>query len=782
MSNLYLNLFSIGYLISFLFYGVAAYYCLSIPKRSVAARHLGIALALGAVASAAYFFSATLYSPVTAVHRYFTIACVMGLLAHITSFLLCFPEDHSPKIRRRLLWGMQTVIALIVVAFVIKSTTADRVFHFYGHYWDFALDKFSKLIGLLILGQVIIVLAIAVTRTIRSKTSVRWGILVIGLTYIISSIIPSIFNIWSRDGTFSRELYLVSLNIGSLIGYFTILIIFINFTKDRTSFMTKITSICLVTILAVSLGFCYYASQVNDRAYDTSHRDQLWRIVADPEYRPPGLAYLVARSRADNTLTALYRDPTAMVDLPLIKEDLKKRDTSDALEQERFYRRGTEPTAQFVSFQQPDRAGGRVLEIGFSYRGYREYIHGSTERLFYLIVFVVLIVIFVFRWFFQGALVSPLDRLLRGVWEVEKGDLNVKVRIDVADEIGYLTQNFNKLVEVIRLAKEKIEDHANNLEQKVAQRTQALNQTNEELQSSLDELRKAQRALADASRRAGMAEVARSVLHNVGNVLTSINSSSFLVRRGMEKLKLSNLKNVSRIIHENEADLNYFLTEDPKGKDLLDYIATIGEEWPQKKDHLLQEVARMQGNIEHLATIVAAQQELADAKGVLEKVPLDELVNRALDMSEVAPETDSIDIVREFEPMPQAMVESNRVLEILVNLLNNARHALIKSGSEAKRLTMRIEKTTGDQVQIEIADNGVGISQDQLVNVFAFNYDREAGGKGSGLHASANVASELGGNLACHSEGEGKGATFLLEIPVEYVAAEADSVQPAPSA
>jgi len=280
-------------------------------------------------------------------------------------------------------------------------------------------------------------------------------------------------------------------------------------------------------------------------------------------------------------------------------------------------------------------------------------------------------------------------------------------------------------------------------------------------QAKLDELN---RQLVDTSRRAGMAEVATSVLHNVGNVLNSVNVSSSLMA---EKIRLSKVGNVARaiaLLPPQAADLAQFLTHDPKGRQLPAYLTNLGQNLVQEQAAQLAEVETLLKNINHIKEIVAMQQGYARISGILESLPVNELVEDALRMNASALDRHHINIVRELDPSPPVLLDKHKVLQILVNLLRNAKHACEDSNRPDKEIRVRV-RDTGDLVLISVLDNGVGIAPENLTRIFNHGFTTRAEGHGFGLHSGALAARDLGGRLTAASPGPGQGAVFTLEIP-----------------
>ncbi|MDB6039026.1 MAG: sensor signal transduction histidine kinase [Verrucomicrobiales bacterium] len=277
------------------------------------------------------------------------------------------------------------------------------------------------------------------------------------------------------------------------------------------------------------------------------------------------------------------------------------------------------------------------------------------------------------------------------------------------------------------------------------------------------ELEKAHRDLLETSRQAGMAEVATGVLHNVGNVLNSVNVSSACVIDNVKKSKVTNLSRMVALLRKHEGDLGNFVTNDPKGRQLPDYLATLAEHLAGEQAETLTELAHLQKNIDHIRDIVTMQQSFAKVSGVAESLKPCDLVEDALKMNATTLARHDIQVIREFHPVLPVMVEKHKVLQILVNLIRNARHACDDSLRIDKQVTVRIANGEG-RVRISVSDNGVGILPENLARIFNHGFTTKKDGHGFGLHSGALAARELGGSLQVQSDGPGKGAMFTLEL------------------
>ena len=142
------------------------------------------------------------------------------------------------------------------------------------------------------------------------------------------------------------------------------------------------------------------------------------------------------------------------------------------------------------------------------------------------------------------------------------------------------------------------------------------------------------------------------------------------------------------------------------------------------------------------------------------------LVENALQINAESFSRHKLEVIRDFADVPPVVVDKHKVIQILINTLSNAKHALDESGRNDKKLSVSISLAEGKKVKVTIKDNGVGIRPENLTKIFSHGFTTKKDGHGFGLHSGANAAKEMGGTLAGHSEGLGKGSSFILELPI----------------
>ena len=379
-----------------------------------------------------------------------------------------------------------------------------------------------------------------------------------------------------------------------------------------------------------------------------------------------------------------------------------------------------------------------------------------------LVLAVSLLLAFVLSGRFQRFISDPVLRLASTARRIaEDNDYSVRAGKAYGDEVGMLTDAFNQMLTQIQAqdealvgAKGQLQDQVNALQREIAERKRAE-----------EALRESQQKLLQTSRLAGMAEVATGVLHNVGNVLNSVNVSAGLVVEKLRRSKASKLAKAASLLTSRNGDLGEYLTNDEAGRKLPGYLAKLGEFLVAENVELLSEIDQLGRNIEHIKEVVAMQQSYAKVSGVFENLPAHQLVEDAIAMNIGAFERHGVDVERRFTAVPLIRVDRHKVLQILINLIRNAKYALDAVHRVDKRITISLSAPTENTVRIVVADNGIGISAENLTRIFAHGFTTREDGHGFGLHSGAIAARSMGGSLQVHSEGTGQGASFTLELP-----------------
>ena len=348
---------------------------------------------------------------------------------------------------------------------------------------------------------------------------------------------------------------------------------------------------------------------------------------------------------------------------------------------------------------------------------------------------------------------SPIGRALRG-WAVD----DCLVQIDGPDGRRSLAASARPLIRsdgTMRGAVLVLHDvtdlrRANDLlEQRVAERSHELEAT--------------QRRLLEAAHQAGMAEVAGEILHNIGNVLTSLNVTTAVL---LDRVHHSATDRIAALAERAHEDARF-------RERLPGHLATLAGALSEERSQLLSEIGGLREHLDHVAHIVRQQQPMSTAAPLHETVDPIALIEDALRIA-FAGMIDGIAISRDFAPTEPLRTDRHRLLQILVNLLVNARRAVDAGPRREVHVCLA---AGGPGVVIRVRDTGSGILPEHLPRLFDLGFTTRSDGRGHGygLHASANAARLMGGRLGVMSDGPGNGATFTLELPMVCLVAELGS-------
>jgi sensor domain CHASE-containing protein/two-component sensor histidine kinase len=330
------------------------------------------------------------------------------------------------------------------------------------------------------------------------------------------------------------------------------------------------------------------------------------------------------------------------------------------------------------------------------------------------------LVLCVLTWLLQAVVVDPLATLTAHAVSIGRDDdLDTRLGLDRADEIGVLSREIDRMC---------------------------------------DDLAQSRARLVASAHRAGMSQVAADVIHNVGNVLNSTQVSAHEIDSRLKSLELDDLDRVATALGSPGEP-----GRDPQ--EVLAYLSMLSKRLGEQRQELLRESADLAEGLQHVHELVRTQQDLAGGEDETEVSIAAEIetairISRSLLGKEV-------EFVRDFADLPRVRIQKHRLLQILVNLLKNARESVEAAGIPDPRILLRLSRCAQDtRFRIEVRDNGVGIPEEGLALLFSPGHTTKERGHGIGLHASANAARELGGSLEARSEGVGRGATFSLELPL----------------
>lgn len=368
----------------------------------------------------------------------------------------------------------------------------------------------------------------------------------------------------------------------------------------------------------------------------------------------------------------------------------------------------------------------------------------------------------------------------RAMTALASGDLdNAQARIEFRpvvatsrDEVGDMARSFNTLQseialaavgligarEGLRKARDQLTEVNTNLEYRVITRTV--------------ELETVHQRLVVAARSAGMAEVAISVLHNIGNVLNSVNVSVSVLDNALRESRHQSemLPKLAALLDDPDTEIGRAVRNDVKGRRVIEYLQRLAEAMETDRGAALGELATLVKSVEHMKQIVSSQQALARGASVIESFDLSELTEEAVRFNTSKLAEHAIVIERDFQPLPVISADKHLLLQILVNLISNAVRAVVESPGSTRviRIALGPSAEAPGRITWRIEDSGVGIAPDHLARIFESGFTTKSSGQGGfGLHSSALAATRMAGSLRAFSDGAGRGARFVLDFPFQ---------------
>jgi two-component system NtrC family sensor kinase len=299
----------------------------------------------------------------------------------------------------------------------------------------------------------------------------------------------------------------------------------------------------------------------------------------------------------------------------------------------------------------------------------------------------------------------PIDKLLAATKTAAHGNLDQTVGIRSHDELGELSESFNNMISELKRSRDAIEEWTQTLEQRVQERTQELQQVQDQL--------------IRAGKMAALGELAAGVAHEINNPLTGILTFSSLM-----------LKKVD----ENHP-------------------------WKKDLDNIVQQTTRCRNIVRGLLDF--ARQRKPDKK----EWDIHTLIDRTLTLIEKQAPFQNIKVVKQFGlEIPILFIDADQIQQVFMNILLNAADAM---AGNSGTLTIKTDLRDG-MAEVSFTDSGCGMTKEHLSKLFApFFTTKETGkGTGLGLAISYGIIQSHSGDIVAESE-VGKGSTFRIKLPIE---------------
>ncbi|MCB1049476.1 MAG: hypothetical protein H6510_04635 [Acidobacteria bacterium] len=357
-----------------------------------------------------------------------------------------------------------------------------------------------------------------------------------------------------------------------------------------------------------------------------------------------------------------------------------------------------------------------------------------------------------------------LQELMReNMWlrkKLRRAEINLERTEDLKDRTNVLLR---RVIEDLRLTQEELEHKNLDLES-----------MNQSLKEGMERQRQLQlerdnfhAELVAFAHRTGVEEIATIVLHNVANALNSVSASLSSMEQVLLGSKTIGVQQVADLFAQHKEDLGTFLAEHEKGRKVPDFLARLAAFLTKEQQKLFSELYITKKSVDHISQIVDFQQTTqSPSKSQTEAVALRDLVGEAIDLVRGSMDRAKIPVRLERLQPVQVRADRKKVLQILLNLLFNAKQAIQAAENPLPEIVIQTGMSDAHHAFIQVEDNGVGIQTKHLAKLFVFGFTTKKEGHGYGLHGSANLAAQLGGKLTGGSDGPGCGAWFRLEIPL----------------
>lgn len=353
-----------------------------------------------------------------------------------------------------------------------------------------------------------------------------------------------------------------------------------------------------------------------------------------------------------------------------------------------------------------------VLDVEMSMETLNASLGANNRRLMWITVGLILVGGGTIVVALRRLVHRPVMRLHEGTRRIAAGDLETRIEVAGQHQLARLADAFNHMTADLRQARSEAQHWSSGLEEKVTEKTEAL--------------RRAQRQVLHMEKMASLGKLSATVAHELNNPLGGMLTYARLVKRELATQTL----------------------DDAARRDVEHYLELID-----------RECARC-------GTIVHNLLAFARHSGTeMQPVAVTEIVRRSLDLVRHHIEIRGVRLVVAWPEGDDTIVaDGAQVQQALVALLVNAVEAMHEMPESERELTVSVHGDD-DEVEIAVADRGVGMAPEVLQQIFEpFYSTKEGGGVGLGLAVVYGIVNRHGGHVDVESE-PGKGTTFRLHIP-----------------
>lgn len=288
------------------------------------------------------------------------------------------------------------------------------------------------------------------------------------------------------------------------------------------------------------------------------------------------------------------------------------------------------------------------------------------------------------------------------------------------------------------------------------------------LSQRTESLKATRQQLIEEAQKAGVGETVTGLLHNLGNILTSVIVSAEQMNAIADGSKVSVLSRVADLMEEHSHDLASFVVRDPKGSKLPTFIDEATKLISSEQSLLSVESHGVEERIALLLKVIAMEGQYPSSFDSMERVDLKGLIQDSMQLYEYSLQKRGIQVAfLEEGPVPVCRVNPYKTIHILTNLIQNASDAIVAQNRADGLIRITLQRYDDQFNMVSVEDNGCGMSSDQLDSVFTYGFTTKFSGHGFGLYSCVVSMQEMGGEIRVASDGPGQGAVFTLLVPLQ---------------